>query len=356
MCGLRSALATGHPLVLRAGSYGSVTIASGDRTLSAYPGEAPRLENVVVSGGASYLGVSGLRLRSLRVTEGGSHHVALRDSVLRNHTGDAVLLEPGTSDVLIAGNRISTTGGGNGITLNSSSCAHGAPACARERPIRRVAIRDNRLVGIGVDAIRPANFDDLLVERNEITGVVESGDHSDALQVVWGGRRLVFRRNLVHDNRGEGLFIKDGRVRDVTVEGNGFVRNRSGYQLQTYDTIGLRVVANTFWDNELTAVLRRGLRRAVLRDNIFDDLQLENDEPDRALPGQIDQDRNLVAGGWNWGARGRHDIERRPRFAAPRRLDYRLVRGSAGRGMGAWAEGPPGPRMLDSGPWRPAEP
>ena len=87
-------------------------------------------------------------------------------------------------------------------------------------PISRVVIRGNRLDDIGTDAIRPANFDDLLVEGNDITGVVESGDHSDALQVVWGGRNLRVRNNVIHDIQGQGLFIKDGLVTGAVIEGN----------------------------------------------------------------------------------------------------------------------------------------
>ena len=50
---------------------------------------------------------------------------------------------------------------------------------------------------------------------------------------------------------------------------------------------------------------------------------------DDAWP-RIDQDHNLIAGGWNWGARGVGDISTPPRFVDPARSDYRLVGGGYG--------------------------
>ena len=73
--------------------------------------------------------------------------------------------------------------------------------------------------------MRVGNFRDIVVEGNEITNVIETGNHNDCLQSVWGGDGLIFRKNYLHDNRCQGFFIKDGRAFNVTVEDNLIVRN-----------------------------------------------------------------------------------------------------------------------------------
>ena len=35
--------------------------------------------------------------------------------------------------------------------------------------------------------MRVGNFRDIVVEGNEITNVIETGNHNDCLQSVWGG-------------------------------------------------------------------------------------------------------------------------------------------------------------------------
>ena len=159
-----------------------------------------------------------------------------------------------------------------------------------------------------------------------------------------GGDDLVFRRNFVHDNTGQGFFIKDGLVRRARIEDNVFVRNQlhgkspagfpsAGFQIAIYETTGLRLLRNTVWDNDLNVALGGNVRDAVVRGNLFEDMVADTDAGG-GRPG-VRQDYNLIAGGWNWGARGRHDIRRRPRFVAPARLDYRLAPGSAGIDAGA---------------------
>ena len=165
------------------------------------------------------------------------------------------------------------------------------------------------------------------MEGNEIEGVIEHGQHADALQTVFGGRDLVFRNNYIHDNQSQGLFINDGRVTGVVVEGNLIVHNTREIALQFYDTVGLRIAHNTVWDNEANVALRTGVRDAVVTANIFQDMVVE-DPAAAALA--VRQDHNLIAGGWNWGARGAHDTTTPPKFVDPARGDYRLSPGSAG--------------------------
>ena len=204
--------------------------------------------------------------------------MAIVDCAVSSRGNDAVLIEWGSHDVLVEGNRI--TSAGDGVTLNSVSDAPGAPPHTPQEvlpPISRVVIRGNRLDDIGTDAIRPANFDDLLVEGNDITGVVESGDHSDALQVVWGGRNLRVRNNVIHDIQGQGLFIKDGLVTGAVIEGNRLLRGRSGPQIALYETEGLRLRHNTVRDSQYGVTLGDRVRDAVVEHNDFSDFTVDGD-------------------------------------------------------------------------------
>jgi hypothetical protein len=128
------------------------------------------------------------------------------------------------------------------------------------------------------------------------------------------------------------VFIKDGRVTGAVIEGNVIVRNRAEIALQLYDTVGLRIAGNTVWGNEENVALRAGVRDAVVTRNIFQSMVV--DDPASAAR-DVRQDHNLVGGGWNWGARGPHDISTPPTFVDPQRSDYRLAPSSPGSGAGA---------------------
>jgi hypothetical protein len=301
----------------------------------------PRIE---IDSGASWLAFRGLNLTgsaagpTFQVAEGGSRHISLSGSHVQAQRQDAIVLRSGTGDVTIAGNLIHTAPIGSGVLFLSSSTLPGSPPGSEDLPpITNVTIRDNHFDGIGVDAIRPTNFDRLLIEGNEINGVVDNGEHADVLQTVFGGRHLIFRNNYVHDNRAQGLFIKDGQVTDAVIENNVFVHNSHEITVQVLDTVGLRLINNTVWNNQYNVMLRDGVRDALVVNNIFQDMVVE-DPADAAS--QIHQDHNLIAGGWNWGARGPHDIKTAPTFVDPARGDYRLAQGSAGIDAGLASSAP----------------
>lgn len=330
---------------VRGGSYEALSIGGGSRsalvTVAAHAGESVSLPRITIEG-AARLRFERLNLTggsggsTFEVEEGDSHQIQLVGSRVRSTSSDAIELRWGVSDVLIEGNHITSRapggGGGNGVTLTSTARRPGVPDPDTNvhPPVRDVVIRNNFFDGIGTDAIRPANFQNLLVEGNEITGLQEEGSHSDTLQTVWGGDHLTFRGNYVHDNEGQGFFIKDGRVTDVNVENNVFVGNRgNGYQFNVYDTIGLRVVNNTFWDNQANVVIRDGIRRVDLRNNLIEKLDGSTDEPG-AIRASMVQDYNLIGSGNGWSLRGPHDRRGAPRFVAPGAGDYRLAPTSAG--------------------------
>jgi hypothetical protein len=353
LCSITRALALAHAgttIAVRGGSYPALEV-SGLRPArpivveawrSGRTQEAVHLPAIRLSDGASHLRFRGLRLTgsatapSFQIMDGGSRDVQLAGSRITSAGQDAVELRWGTSNVTLERNWIHTTGRGSGVVFAETSDLPGAPYREARVPIRDVIIRGNHFDGIAVDAIRPANFDGLVVDGNEIEGIVENGEHCDAFQSVFGGRRLVFRNNYLHDNAGQGLFIKDGRVTGAVVENNIFVHNRLEIQVQLFDTVGLRFVNNTVWDNQLNMILRRDVRDAVIRNNLIQDLEVEDPAAARR---ELRQDHNVIGGGWSWGAQ-RGDLHARPRFVDAARMDYRLAAGSPGVDRGT-AKGAP---------------
>jgi hypothetical protein len=323
------------------GSYPAIELSRphGDRLSIRAEGKgAVRLPRIAIGRDASGVAFEGLELTGS--SDGptfdvgkGAHHVALLGSRVTATQNDAVELSAGTDHVTIAGNLIHTAHAGSGVTFTSTSTRPGSPpGSPNQAPITHVVIRANHFDGIAVDAIRPANFDHLLIEGNEIEGVVEHGQHADAIQTVFGGSDFVVRHNFIHDNVAQGVFINDGRVTGAVIEDNVIVRNRAELALQLFDTVGLNLAGNTIWDNEHNVILRAGVRDAVVTRNIFQDMVVE--DPASAAR-DVRQDHNVIAGGWNWGAHGAHDSSARPTFVDPGRRDYRLAATSAGRGAGA---------------------
>lgn len=361
VCSIARAIALvgpGGTVAVHAGSYPALNLdGSGSRTgyVTVRPvGHADvRIPSIDLGGRTSWLRFRGLDLGgdsrpTFRIEEGQASHLQLVGSSVHSGGADAVSIRSGASDLLFAHNTISSRppgahGGGNGISFSSQSALPGVPDPSDPLPpIRHVVIRGNHFTSIGTDAIRPANFDGLVIENNDITGVVENGDHCDAIQVTWGGRHLVVRGNFIHDNQGQGLFIKDGQVTDATVENNVFAHNRRvGIQIQFYDTIGLKLIGNTEWDNDLHVAIRDGVRNAVVRDNIFQGFSLvpERSSELSALRANVNADYDLIGGGVNV-PRGPHDLHGRPRFVDAAHEDYRLAKGSPGIDAGTSAGAP----------------
>lgn len=363
LCSIERALALAPPgwrIVLAPGDYPALRTAAREVTVAADPAGSARLPRILVADGAEDVAFEGLALtgpgrRPAFAVDGGARRVRLSDARIAVNGRHAIELRAGARQVTVEGSRIHTAGAGSGLVMDSQAPVHGAPARVEpEPPIRDVEVRGNRFAGIAVDAVRPANFDGLVIESNEFRGVDENGAHNDVVQVVWGGRGLVFRNNLVHDNTGQGLFIKDGRVHDVVVEGNVFARNRSGRPnvrpaaspIQLYDVHGLRISGNTVWDNDTAILLNEGIRDAVIEGNVLEAVVAEEGE-EAALRAEVRQDGNVVGGGWNWGAVGPRDVAQpNVRFRDPDALDYRLLGAPGGLQAGVQAWLPPG-RLSD---------
>lgn len=373
VCSIERALDIAPPgwrVSVGAGSYPRLVVpdrTTRDVTVSPAGDGAVRLPGIEVGSEARGVAFEGLELAgydrgpSFLVNEDAAD-IRLADSRVTGRRQHAIELRSGVSGVTIKGNRIHTEGAGSGVVLSSQANVPGVPAEVDPMPpIRDVVIRGNRFDGIALDGVRPANFENLLVAGNDFSGIDETGGHNDVLQTVWGGRGLTFRDNVIHDNTGQGLFVKDGRVHDLTVSGNLFVRNRStkkgaapaAHPLNLYDVVGLSIFSNTFWHNDSAMLLRNGLRRVTIENNLIETLVVDPDSV-AALRDEIDQDYNLVSGGWSWGsdgAVGAHDIAAagraslQPRFVDPEGLDYRLQPASPGSGAGR----SPGGGLCDMG-------
>jgi len=202
------AAAPGAVVCLADGGYGALTLAATKPALVTLQSQHP--------GGATLNGV-----------EVSGSHLAIERFLI----SDEVAVEPGSSAIAIAYNRIS--GGYFGVDAGPTTTT----------TVDDTAIVGNRFIGpFGEDAIHLNRYHDadgdgvgVLVEGNEITGVRENGNHSDCLQTVWVGDHIVFRRNYLHDNRCQGFFVKDqdaggeggaaGPVVGITIEDNLFLRN-----------------------------------------------------------------------------------------------------------------------------------
>ena len=203
----------------------SVTVTSVGAAQSAVAAAAPGTVVCLAAGSYGKLALSASKAGEVVVQPVGTATVAgasLAGSHLTlegfNVVGDEVTVEPGSDHMTVQFNRIS--GGHFGIDAGPTTTT----------TVDDVTIRGNKFVGnFGEDAMRLNRYHDgdgdgvgILIEGNEITGVVEDGQHNDCLQTVWVGDHLVFRRNWLHANNCQGFFVKDqdSPVDTIVVEDN----------------------------------------------------------------------------------------------------------------------------------------
>lgn len=359
----------GDVICLRAGRYGRATLTAQRATyatLRAVPDATVVLEDLDIAPGARHLRVEGLTV-SQQVNVGQGEANDIRDVQLVSNRLTGIEVYAGASDVLIAHNRLAGCGTCIGL-ISSDPRVPGAPTrdSAILPPVSRVTIRGNLIEGAKTDALFLTNFRDVVVEDNEITGIVEAGEHSDCLQTVWGGRGLVYRGNYVHDNRCQGLFIKDGLVSDVVLEDNLLVRNdepsRAPGQpsiLTTYNVQGLRAERNTIWtgDNvgpQYDPAMGPRPKDHLLRRNVIGrfvpyDVTAGSDKAGVFRdPAVMSEDENVIGDGWTWlpAHLGPHSVQQpQPAFRDPARGDYRLEAAVSAGG-----------RTFDAGvTWRPQD-
>jgi Right handed beta helix region len=229
---------------LPAGAYGHLTLSgthAGNVTVEPVPGA-----------GASIAGVS--------VAEGAANITIHNFSI-----GGGVSIGAGASHITVDHNDIDGElpgGDGEGVETVSVNCsAPNAPVyegCVSEPPCTYITISANRIHGFGQgtteDAIHLNNWQHVRVIANDLYALEEHGNHTDALQSVWGGSDLVFERNYEHDNQSQGFFISDGDVSEVKVADNLFLRNNNlGLEennIQIFNTAPFTMTNNTVWDHQ----------------------------------------------------------------------------------------------------------
>jgi len=323
----------GGTVYLAGGTYGSVTLNRHRKTwvtVRPVPGNSVHLTDLNFGSNASHIAVRRFQVDGdVDLAPTGADHIQIIDSDL-----SGVSAKWGTNHIRIVHNWIHDCS--NCIELvSTASNVPGSPdpSATDLPPVRNIKIVGNRIARPSTDAIFMGNYRHIRVQGNEITGVIENGNHNDALQSVYGGDDLVFRGNYVHDNRGQGFFIKDGRATNVEVSNNLFVRTSGPlWQLQLYRTIGAVIKRNTAWDSEAPFILEGAdNRRVVVRNNVLNGMYVENGlQSYYRNHAVLKQYRNIITkeSGWNWGATSR-DKKVRPHFRAPGKNDFRITKRQA---------------------------
>ena len=317
--------APGKTVCLEAGTYvGKLSLAAkpaGYVTLTAAPGAHVNTGSIAISG--SHLAVSDLWIH-----------------------GD-VALAAGASDIAIVHDDISNVGGagGEGIVFETSDCtAPNAPkwqGCEAHAPISGVAILANRIHDIGSgaseDAIHLDDWRDVRIEGNELEHIVESGNHTDCLQSVYGGEGLVFAHNYEHDNDCQGIFIKDGDATNVSFTENLFVRDQVGSYAnfsQIWNVKGLTIEHNTIWDGKGLALVADEASfqpTATVERNLIGTFTLE--KPTGTSYAMVEQANIFGQAPWSFKPSRSDRTMAHPRFVAPSRGDYRLLHNRRGVGV-----------------------
>jgi hypothetical protein len=313
--------AAGAVICLANGSYGKLSLSA-----------RPAGEVVVQSAPPAVTTIGGASLSGSNLTLEGF-----------NIVGNAVAVQPGSDHMIVQFNRIS--GGHFAIDGGPSDSTN----------VSDFTIRANKIVGnFGEDAIRLNRYHDgpdadpygALIEGNEITGVVEDGNHNDCLQSVWAGDHLYIQRNYLHDNNCQGVFIKDQDrpIDTVVIQDNLLVRHNLPCQpaslcpnwvmspVQIFGPITNHVFRNnTIWANDsdgITMWRGTGLQGVQIDHNVI--WRADSD----ASIGGYSESSNIVckwSGLPSLSASSSRNCA--PRFPNPAAGDYRL-----GNGIGVdWA-------------------
>jgi hypothetical protein len=327
-CGIRvSSLGAAAEAMARAPSGGVVCLTAGR-----YPG---RLSfSAQHTGDVTLQAAPGAHVSTGSIAIAGSH-IVVRDLWVNGE----IALAAGSSFVTLDHNDISNAHGrgGEGIVFDTSDCtAPNAPrweGCEPQAPISDVTISGNRIHNIGAghseDAIHLDNWRNVTVSGNEFEHIVETGNHTDCLQSVYGGTNLTFTHNYEHDNDCQGFFIKDGDATDVSITDNLFLRDQVGAYAnfaQIWNVQGLTIQHNTIWDGKGLALVADEASftpTATIDHNAFSNLVVE---PPVGTPYAIAEHDNLFGQApWSFRASPTDRVTARPRFADPARNDYRLV-------------------------------
>jgi hypothetical protein len=307
-------------ICLAEGSYGQLSLSgahTANVTIEPEPGSVATAAGVEFADGAG-----DITIHNLFITGG-------------------VSLGAGDSHITIDHNDIDGEGpggDGEGVEDRSVNCsAPNAPVyagCETRAPATYITISGNSIHGFGAgateDAIHLNNWQHVRVSANEIYNLEEHGNHTDALQSVWGGSDLVFDHNYEHDNQSQGFFIKDGDAAEVTVSDNLFLRNNNlggeENNIQVFNTTAFAMSNDTVWDGQGDILRAEGSSQplsATVEHNVE---QVFNVLHEGAGPAyQLTEDWNVFQEApWTFNIGPHSAVVNAPEFVDPAANDYRL--------------------------------
>jgi parallel beta helix pectate lyase-like protein len=317
------AASPGDTVCVASGSYGAVLLGGNHANwvyLRPATGASVTFSSLQFSWSSHYIDVAELAVSGI-VDFDGQNWLGSKSSHVRLHSmhfGYAVLLRAGQDSVQIDHNTFSDSPG-NAISIAGDS----------ETPVTNTTVDYNVIDSPHVDGIYAAYYDTLEIEWNEITGLSETGEHSDAFQSSGGGSDLLYNQNYLHDFCGQGFFIKDGHVDGVRLYNNLIVRNVGtgndcGAPINVQDASDLDIRRNTVWDNEEGSVVQGPDTDNVdvINNQLEYFLLLDDDGvPDgdasntwydpvagEQRAGMVYEDYNILGGGWAWSDSGRAGV------------------------------------------------
>ncbi len=319
-----SSAAAGSAVCLTAGSYGHLTLSgghSGNVTVEPVPGASASLEGATVASNSSYITIHNFNI------------------------GGGVNLGYGDSHITVDHNNINGQAPGNGgegvedLTVNCS--APNAPyysGCTSTAPDTYITINGNQIHGYGMggteDAIHLNNWEHVTITANDIYDLEEHGNHTDAMQSVFGGHYMTFAYNYEHDNQSQGFFIKDGDVSEVSVSDNLFLRNNNEpglypggeYNIQVFNTTGLTIANNTVWDGQNDIIRAEGAAEALTA-NVNHNVEQGFDVLHEGGPAYtLTEDYDIFAEEpWTFKMGSHSKVQSSPDFVDPAGEDYELA-------------------------------
>ncbi len=330
----------GAVVCLAGGAYGALDLSgthSGNVTIEPVPGASASVEGVDVAEGASYI-----TIHNFTITGG-------------------VSLAAGNSYITIDHNDIDGQGPGGigeGLQTLAVNCsapnAPGYSGCTSTAPDTYITINGNKIHGYGEtyddggveesteDAIHLNDWEHVAITANDIYDLEEHGEHTDAMQSVFGGHYMTFAYNYEHDNQSQGFFISDGDASEVTVTENLFLRNDNEpelypggeYNIQVFNTTGLAITDNTVWDGQADILRAEGAAEALtasVNHNVEQTLDvLDEGGPEYA----VSEDYDIFKEEPFTFDEGPHStVQANPDFADPTGEDYELASNPNGIGV-----------------------
>ena len=266
-------------MLVRGGSYPELSVKDDNRrssmlTLKAYTGESVTLNGFDVSK-ASHVRVEGFRITDWVDFTDGARQVAL----VGNDISPRGVRMKGVDGVLVEGNTI------HDLVPDADgkcSCGIWIQSWGSIGPARNVTMRGNTITRLSNDGINLANVVNILIEGNTIKDALSIGNgaHVDSIHLM-GGDNITLRGNRLEHNQ-HGLMFTDHQPRNVTIENNLVVGITNGMGMKTAgeeDMPNLKVINNTFYNNQAAVQFRARHTNAIVRNNIFDRVGGLDDQP-----------------------------------------------------------------------------